>query len=370
MFAGWLTLKANRLAQGEHHTLLSAAGGVFWVLLGLWLIALLLALAPRRRELILLRGATGTAILIWTGIVVSGASTGLLEGATSSARVALGGGFWLSLLAVYIVIYTASSHPAGSRPLQLAVALTGPLALGVMLVLGMFDDLSIMREYLTNRDRFGQELFRHLMLAGVSVGAAALAGVSLGVWAARHRRSEKFIFAVTNITQTIPSLALFGLMIAPLSFLSFQFPFLREIGIRGIGVAPAVIALFIYSLLPIVRNTFIGLRQIDAGVMDAGRGMGMSRGQLFRRIEIPLAMPLILEGLRIASVQAVGLTAVAALIGAGGLGWFIFQGLGQAAPDMILLGTLPIIALALVVDAVMRLAIILGSPRGLGGSVT
>ena len=98
-------------------------------------------------------------------------------------------------------------------------------------------------------------------------------GMLLGIWAARSRRAERPIFLITSITQTIPSLALFGLLIAPLSALSFAFPVLRDFGIRGVGVTPAVIALVIYSLLPIVRNTFIGLRQVDPAVIDAGLGM-------------------------------------------------------------------------------------------------
>jgi osmoprotectant transport system permease protein len=207
----------------------------------------------------------------------------------------------------------------------------------------------------------------HIFLVGISVIVGTVFGIMLGIWATRSRRAEKPIFFITNITQTIPSLALFGLLIAPLSALSFAFPTLREIGIRGVGDTPAIIALIIYALLPVVRNTYVGLRQLDTAVIDAGIGMGMSRPQIFRKIEVPLAAPIVLEGVRIASVQSVGLAAVAALIGAGGLGWFVFQGLGQAAADLILLGAIPIIILALIVDAVMRTIVRLATPRGLAG---
>jgi osmoprotectant transport system permease protein len=236
-----------------------------------------------------------------------------------------------------------------------------------LLVIGWFNDLSIIHEFIGREERFVQELLQHVFLFGSSVAVGTLLGVLLGIWATRSKRVERPIFFFTNITQTIPSLALFGLLIAPLSALSFAFPALRELGIRGVGVTPAIIALIIYSLLPIVRNTYVGLRQLDPAVIDAGLGMGMSHSQVFRRIEVPLAAPLVLEGIRIASVQSVGLTAVAALIGAGGLGWFIFQGLGQAAADLILLGTIPIIILALVVDAVMRTIVRLATPKGLAG---
>jgi osmoprotectant transport system permease protein len=116
-----------------------------------------------------------------------------------------------------------------------------------------------------------------------------------------------------------------------------------------------------------MRNTYVGLRQVDRSVIDAAIGMGMSRVKVFRRVEMPLAAPLVAEGVRIASVQSVGLATVAALIGAGGLGLFVFQGLGQAAPDLIILGTIPIIALALVVDALMRFVVRLVTPMGIAG---
>jgi len=126
-----------------------------------------------------------------------------------------------------------------------------------------------------------------------------------------------------------------------------------------------MIALVIYSLLPIVVNTYVGLRNVDSAAVDAASGMGMGRWQVFRRVEAPLAAPVALEGVRTAAVQSVGNAAVAALIGAGGLGYFIFQGLSQAAPDLILIGTLPIIALALIVDGAMRLVAVAARPRGM-----
>jgi osmoprotectant transport system permease protein len=165
--------------------------------------------------------------------------------------------------------------------------------------------------------------------------------------------------------QTTPSLALFGLMIVPLSLASRRFPLLRQLGIEGIGSAPALIALTLYALLPVARNTYTSLKIIDPAVIEAGIGMGMNRRQRLWRLEVPLALPIILSGIRISAVQAVGNTAVAALIGAGGLGVFIFQGLGEASPDLILLGVVPVILLAVVVDRLMNGLIRAATPRGL-----
>lgn len=236
-----------------------------------------------------------------------------------------------------------------------------------LLIAGWFKDFSVLQEFAGHEERFVQELLHHIFLVGTGVATGTILGIALGIWATRSKRAERPIFFIANITQTIPSLALFGLLIAPLSILSFTFPALREIGIRGVGDTPAIIALIIYSLLPIVRNTYVGLQQVDKAVIDAGTGMGMSRIQVFRKIEVPLAAPLVLEGVRTASVQSVGLAAVAALIGAGGLGWFIFQGLGQAATDLILLGAIPIIVLAIMVDAIMRTMVKMATPEGLAG---
>jgi osmoprotectant transport system permease protein len=176
-------------------------------------------------------------------------------------------------------------------------------------------------------------------------------GLLLAILMRRYDRLQKSAFAVLNFLQTIPSLALFGLLLAPLAWLSANVPFLDQLGVSGIGTTPALIALIAYSLLPMVRNTYIALEQVRPDTLEAAKGMGMRSGQRFWQVRLPLALPVLLEGVRITTVQAIGLTAVAALIGAGGLGTFIFQGLGQAAMDMVLLGALPILLLALVVDA-------------------
>ena len=364
---GWLTLKPSRIVAG---TSLSLWESVDWagaaVILALWLICFVFSFTKKGRLQAALLGTAANLILIIAFVLTGLAASRLLEGETPFARASLGAGVWITLAAAYIVIFASRQGLPDSRVLRNLVSWTGLAVIGVLLIVGWFNDISIVQEFLGREGRFLQELLQHVFLFGGSVAVGALLGILLGIWATRSRRAERPIFFITNITQTIPSLALFGLLIAPLSALSFAFPALREFGIRGVGVTPAIIALIIYSLLPIVRNTYVGLRQLDPAVIDAGLGMGMSRAQVFRRIEVPLAAPLVLEGVRTASVQSVGLATVAALIGAGGLGWFIFQGLGQAAADLILLGALPIIVLALVVDAVMRTVVRLATPKGLG----
>jgi osmoprotectant transport system permease protein len=310
-------------------------------------------------------GTIANVILITSLLFVGLAASRLIEKEAAFARVSLSTGIWITIAATYILIFASRQGLPESRTWRNLISWGGLVIIITFLFTGWFNDFSVVQEFTGREARFQQELLQHILLFGGSVTAGTLVGIPLGIWAVRNKRAEKPIFFVANITQTIPSLALFGLLIAPLSALSFAFPLLREVGIRGVGPTPAIIALIIYSLLPIVRNTFAGLRQLDPAVIDAGLGMGMNRRQVFRRLEIPLAAPLVLEGIRIASVQSVGLTAVAALIGAGGLGWFVFQGLGQAAPDLIILGAIPIIILALVVDTMMRTLVRVCTPKGL-----
>jgi osmoprotectant transport system permease protein len=181
----------------------------------------------------------------------------------------------------------------------------------------------------------------------------------LGLASHRVPALRNAILQGLGIVQTIPSIALFGILIAPLGYLAANVPLAAALGIRGIGAAPAFIALFLYSLLPVVANTMAGLSQVPADVIEAARGMGLSPRQRLVQIELPLAFPVILAGIRIVLVQNLGLATIAALIGGGGFGTFVFQGIGQTAIDLVLLGAIPTVALsfaaAIILDAVIDL---------------
>ena len=364
LLPGWLTLKPSRVAAGISLRLWEVETWLVVPFVVLWSLCLVLSLTKTGRHSIPL-GILANVIIVLTLLFTGLEASRLLMETSSIARVTPGAGFWLTLFAAYVLVFAARQRTTFTW--KHLISWTGLVTFFLLLFLGWFDSISVMQEYFGQEDRFVRELIRHISLFAGSVAIGTLTGIPLGIWATRNKSAEKPIFFFANITQTIPSLALFGLLIAPLSALSFAFPALRQFGIRGVGPAPAMIALIIYSLLPVIQNTYVSLRNVDPAVIDAGRGMGMGRMQVFRSIEVPLAAPIVLEGVRIASVQAVGLTAVAALIGAGGLGAFVFQGLGQAAPDLIILGAIPIIILALVVDALMRIIVRVSRPRGLAG---
>jgi osmoprotectant transport system permease protein len=177
----------------------------------------------------------------------------------------------------------------------------------------------------------------HLWLVGWSTLFAALIGVPLGILIAHRSRLDRPVLATANIIQTIPSLALFGFLL--------PVPWLGDRADRL-----AILALTLYALLPIIRNTYAGIRGVDAAVVEAGRGMGLTQSQLLLQVELPLALSLILSGVRIAMVISVGLATIAAAIGAGGLGEFIFRGLAMVDNRVILAGAIPAAVLALLAD--------------------
>jgi osmoprotectant transport system permease protein len=308
-------------------------------------------------------GLAGTLFLLVLA-AAGNAAASLAAGAPPLARISLGAAFWIMLAASALALVDALQRIGAGAGGRLAVigGIAGAFAL--MAHAGEFDALSLAREYRTRHDLFAAALVRHIVLVAAAVGPAVLIGFPLGIAAARRPRVQGPLFACLNLLQTIPSIALFGLLLVPLSALAAALPALAALGIGGIGPAPAVIALILYGLLPIVRNTLAGIAGVDPAVIDAARGMGMTGRQLFWRVELPLALPLLVAGLRIVTVQAVGLAVIAALIGAGGLGSFVFEGLGQYAADLVLLGALPAIMLALAADFLLQMLSTLASRNG------
>lgn len=353
----WLALDTvsvapNRIVPGTAHGVAASLGWGGALASALPLLAL--AVLSQRPTPTALRLALGLIVLMLSALPLwlSLAAHRLVDPDAAGARLGIGAGVWLLLFLLLMLLVELRSRLALSR--LAGVALLAPPAAVLALCLHRWlGPLALWQEYQGRRDQFLGAILEHLALVGAAVGVSLVLGVAAALAMRRWAVAQRIGFGLLNVLQTIPSIALFGLLLAPLAWLSAHVDWLAALGVSGIGAAPALLALVGYSLLPMVRNTFVALEAVDAGVIDAARGMGMSRGQVFRQVRLPLALPVILEGVRITTVQAIGLTAVAALIGAGGLGTFIFQGLGQAAMDLVLLGALPILALALAADALL-----------------
>jgi osmoprotectant transport system permease protein len=197
--------------------------------------------------------------------------------------------------------------------------------------------MNVIHFMLKNHSQLLELSLEHLWLVGLSTAFAVLIGVPLGIIIAHRPRLNKPVLASANVIQTIPSLALFGFLL-PVPWL----------GARSDRLA--ILALTLYALLPIIRNTYTGIRGVDPAVVEAARGMGLTESQLLFQVELPLSVSVILSGVRVAVVISVGLATIAAAIGAGGLGEFIFRGLAMVDDRVILAGAIPAAVLALAAD--------------------
>ena len=180
-------------------------------------------------------------------------------------------------------------------------------------------------------------LWEHIYMSLISLGLGVIVAVPLGIFLSQVPKVANVVISIVSVMQTIPTLALLALMI----------PFL------GVGKVPAIVALFIYSLLPILRNTYLGMSNVNPDLLDAAKGMGLKRMQIIRQVQLPLAVPVIMAGIRLSTVYVIAWTTLASYIGGGGLGDMIFNGLNLFRPDLILGGTIPVTILAVVVDLVM-----------------
>jgi ABC-type proline/glycine betaine transport system permease subunit len=500
-----LQVKPNRLASGIDINLLELQGD--WRYIILFLVALLplvVSFLPNKSR----RGwslvAIGNLVILLTLLLPAMAGLDLLTGAETmfeegtriaNPRILTSGAIAAGLLGGYIIVFGGQRDladtgvPGWQRTL---VSLIGPLLIVVMLAVGSLDVYSILVEFSQRGETLGQRLIEHLVFVLVALAAGLVIGIGLGLIAARDESIGNLILYAVGIIQTIPSLALFGILLVPLALLgdrtfldlalspaliamaiaglalvalllrapgwldgivrmivivaatgllflpiglytiviiSFGFDvvltvftmpdllvpvlvvgagfaavillfwvdqlidathrnrplirlrnavlalsllgagailvaataaalparavenvILRDLGVSGIGTAPAIIALTLYSLLPLVRNTYVGLKNVDLAIIDSGRGMGMTPRQIFFRIELPLAFPIIMAGVRNAAIALVGIAAVASIIGAGALGDFILLGVNSTSIDLILLGAIPAVILAVLLD--------------------
>ena len=507
-----LNLKPNRLATGTSFNLLEFQGDDrYLILFVLALVPLVLAFRDEIESRGWLLIGTGSILFLLTLILPAGAGATLLENPEAylgdgafirNPRILPSGGFALGLVGAYVTIFAGGRDLARagvSGWLRSVASWFAPIVAVLLLLNGQFDVYSILVEFYANGAALEQKFVEHLMFVFIALAVGFVVGVGLGLWAARDERVAPIILYAVGIIQTIPSLALFGVLLVPLAQLgdqaflptlgffgaslavavaigvsyvfladreparlrfvhliltavsaavplallvgvlvsfvfrlanvgftsgaydgtagtlglllavavalwavgrwllkpdgrlkrfagwgslgfaaasgvalivlfvqaagsnrvlgsvdSLQALTIRDLGVSGIGVAPALIALTLYSLLPLVRNTYAGLNNVDNAIIDSGRGMGMTPSQRFFQIELPLAFPVIMAGVRNAGVALVGIGTVATVIGAGGLGDFVIQGIVNTSIDQILLGAIPAIALALVLDAVLR----------------
>ncbi|TDM18659.1 ABC transporter permease [Macrococcoides canis] len=200
-----------------------------------------------------------------------------------------------------------------------------------------------------NQAELLQKTWEHISISLLSLVAAIIVAVPLGIVLTKSDKLAKVVLSITSVLQTVPSLAILAMMI----------PFF------GIGTLPAVIALFLYVLLPILNNTYLGIQSVNKDAKEAGRAMGMTQNQILRMVELPLAVPVIMSGIRLSAVYAISWATLASYIGAGGLGDFIFNGLNLYQPKLIIAGAVVVTLLALITDFILAYVEKITTPRGL-----
>ncbi|MGA5654103.1 ABC transporter permease [Rahnella contaminans] len=354
----FLSHAPNRLVSGQGISLASLLHGyTFFVLLPviLLVVSAFLTLFGRSHLLVMLLAEILLAALVWLAGYTAVQLTGGNE--DSIARTSLGGGFWAAAALCLLIASDAISRFTRNHTLRILLNIQMLIPVVLLLFYGQLSGLSLLKEYDNRSDVFIDALWQHLGILFGTLVPAVLIGLPVGLLCHRHVRWRGPVLSVLNIIQTVPSIALFGLLLAPLAGLAKALPWLGEHGISGIGLAPAIIALVLYSLLPLVRGVIAGLDSVPEAVIESARGMGMNRGQVFFRVQMPIALPVILTGIRIVAVQTVGMAMVAALIGAGGLGAIMFQGLLSSALDLVLLGVIPAVLMAVVVDSIFKFAV-------------
>jgi osmoprotectant transport system permease protein len=347
----FIVVKPNRILQGQGHSLIeglpSVSGIALVAAMVIVAVCLLIRLPP------LARLAIATAGLLAAILALGGAAHAGLPPGNTYARVSPGSGFWLLLFSLSLAFIDVVARLRLSPAARLLLLVIAATVIGGIFASGILADISVMKEYVNRSDAFWAEMSRHAMLALGSMLVAFLIGLPLGVISHRISWLRAAALNTLNILQTIPSIALFGLLILPLGWVAAHIPGAAAIGISGIGTAPAFVALVLYSLLPVVANTVAGLENVPREANDAARGAGMTDFQRLVSIEFPLTFPSLLAAIRIVLIQNIGMATIAALIGGGGMGVFVFQGLGQSAMDLVLLGALPTVAMSFVAAIVL-----------------
>lgn len=356
----FLTLAPNRLVPGAPHGsgLFGAAAGALAILAAVLLAGRTGTQVPAARHAWI---ALAASLAAWVALLLGAGqgAAGLLAGQPSAARAALGSGAWIAGLAVAGLVAEAARRVLPRRGgLVAAMLLLGIAALAG--TAGLLDSLSLAVEYRARAETVRTAFLQHLGLSAGSLALALAASVPLALLRLRGGAASRLSDGILNGIQVVPALALFAALVAGLSALLAAVPALRSLGLAAIGPTPAVIGTAAYLGLPLVRGLAAGLAAADPDVLAAARAMGFTPRQVLLRVRLPLGAPVLIGALRVAGVQSVGFATLGGLVGAGGLGAMVFEGMAQFAQDLILLGALPVIGLALAVDSGLAL---LAGPR-------
>lgn len=297
------------------------------------------------------------AILV---MLVSVTSASMREG---GGRISFGVGFIIAVISLYSIILKCEQF-AKRRWMKSVIGVLAWVLIGILLVAGLLDNYSVLQEYQAQKAQFFTNVAAHMRLSFSALLVAVTIGLPTGYLCYRNSKTDKAVIAVLSITETMPQLALFAIIRVPFIFLSNQFPVLKEMGFGGYGFAPAFAALFLYALYLVIHNVRAAFCNIDPRLIENAFAMGMTASDVFWKVQMPSAMPYILNGIRIALISTIVGASLSSFVGAAGLGVYIVNGINALAIDLQLLGIIPIFIITVVADLLMGILIKALIPRG------
>lgn len=343
---------AARIGQKEGLKASECLGMNYGILVALTVAALILIFIKGDKEN--LNFLCGCVVSVCLGCVVlfAGQAVNVVE-VQEGGRVSMSLGCYLYIVLAYLTEVKCNEY-IGKQWKRFIVIAIGFIIVAAAFGTGQMDGLSVMKEYTSYKEQFWEYFRNHIRMSFQVVICGIIVGVPLGWVAYKKVRAGRVINAVLNTIESIPSLALICVMMLPLSWISNQFPFLKEHGIAGVGFTPVFCALFCYSLFQIVNSMYGALKVVNTQYIEAARGMGMTARQIFQKVELPIILPVIISGIRVSLTATILGVTIGSYIGYGGLGKFILQGINGFAIDIVMLGTLPIMGLVFLFDFVLK----------------
>ena len=340
----------NRISKMQHIAGMSVLGSYFWIMVVAVLILLVLIVWKGEDEKRNFIAGLYASVCMGGTMFFMGLATNIqMEGRPITYRVTFGVSVYLMLLAFYGVIVKCNGKIQSNWKKNVSVF----LGIGIIVLLfasGWMNKLSIMTEFFTRKEKFIECLIQHVNISAIVMIVSLIIGISLGYLCYRYKTVDFIVMGFLNIVRSIPSIALIMVMVTPLSMLK-KIPFLAAMGVGAFGFAPVFFALLLYALFQIVNSMSGALKTIDPNLIKTAKAMGMTSSMIMYKVQIPLILPVVISGVRVAIISTFTAASLGSMVGFGGLGTFIRMGSGGAvALDMILLGAVPIMIMIFIAD--------------------
>lgn len=359
LFLNQFMFRSNaRIGEKEGLTAGECLGANYIILIAITVLLFVSVILKKDKENLNFVAGIIASVCFGCVILFCGQAANVVEVPQPNGRLSMSLGSYLYIVLAYLVEVKCNEYIQKKWKRFLVVVL-GLLIMAAVFLMGQLDGLSVMKEYGTYQDQFAEYFRNHISMSFGVVICGVLFGVPLGWVAYKYAKPGKVINTILNTIESIPSLALICVMMFPLSWLSNQFPILRDMGIAGVGATPVFCALFCYSLFQIVNSMYGALKVVNKQYIEAARGMGMTTLQIFSKVELPIILPVVISGIRVSLTATILGVTIGSYIGYGGLGRFILQGLNGFAIDIVMLGTIPIMGMVFLFDFVLKKLVIL-----------